>query len=252
MSSNDIHFQLSSIESADPNEVLDRILYAWALKHGITIEPLEELMKKWPDRYQHQALGVADFLNGVIGISENAKIDTLAEEIAHFAIELRYAEDYNDYEWISYFPPIRKRLNIRQCLNRIHRTPEYFEVKYHYEKIYSKDIDFRKEALAKILSKEIVYLFQVKEIIKKKQSKYESFKNIRIGMDDFIYFLNRTLGISTVAKNDIERTMKILARMIINQESIRPKYSDREFGVARVKDHHTWPQTQEKESDLLY
>ena len=208
-------------------------------------------MKKWPDRYQHQALGVADFLNGVIGISENAKIDTLAEEIAHFAIELRYAEDYNDYEWISYFPPIRKRLNIRQCLNRIHRTPEYFEVKYHYEKIYSKDIDFRKEALAKILSKEIVYLFQVKEIIKKKQSKYESFKNIRIGTDDFIYFLNRTFGISTVAKNDVERSMKILARMIINQESIRPKYSDREFGVARIKDHHIYP-TQEKESDLLY
>ena len=71
-------------------------------------------------------------------------------------------------------------------------------------------------------------------------------------MDDFIYFLNRTFGISTVAKNDVERSMKILARMIINQESIRQKYSDREFGVARVKDHHTWPQTQEKESDLLY
>lgn len=251
MSTHDMQFQLTSIESADPNEVLDRILYAWALKHGITIEPLEELMKKWPDRYQHQALGVADFLNGVIGISENAKIDTLAEEIAHFAIELRYAEDYNDYEWISYFPPIRKRLNIRQCLNRIHRTPEYFEVKYHYEKIYSKDIDFRKEALAKILSKEIVYLFQVKEIIKKKQSKYESFKNIRIGMDDLIYFLNRTLGISTIAKNDIEITMKILARMIINQESIKPKYSYRSFGVALIKEHHIY-QTQEKESDLLY
>ena len=251
MSTHDMQFQLTSIESADSNEVLDRILYAWALKHGITIEPLEELIKKWPDRYQHQALGVADFLNGVIGISENAKIDTLAEEIAHFAIELRYAEDYNDYEWISYFPPIRKRLNIRQCLNRIHRTPEYFEVKYHYEKIYSKDIDFRKEALAKILSKEIVYLFQVKEIIKKKQSKYESFKNIRIGMDDLIYFLNRTLGISTIAKNDIERTMKILARMIINQESIKPKHSYRSFGVALIKEHHIY-QTPEKESDLLY
>ena len=71
-------------------------------------------------------------------------------------------------------------------------------------------------------------------------------------MDDFIYFLNRKLGISTVAKNDIERTMKILARMIVNQESIKPKYSYREFGVARIKEHHIWPQTQEKESDLLY
>ena len=70
-------------------------------------------------------------------------------------------------------------------------------------------------------------------------------------MDDFIYFLNRTLGISTVAKNDIERIMKILARMIINQESIKSKYSDREFGVARIKEHHIY-QTQEKESDLLY
>ena len=44
MSTHDMHFQLTSIESADPNEVLDRILYAWALKHGITIEPLGELM----------------------------------------------------------------------------------------------------------------------------------------------------------------------------------------------------------------
>ena len=45
--------------------------------------------------------------------------------------------------------------------------------------------------------------------------------------------------------------MKIFARMIINQESIKPKYNDREFGVARIKEHHIY-QTQEKESDLLY
>jgi len=45
--------------------------------------------------------------------------------------------------------------------------------------------------------------------------------------------------------------MKILARMIINQESIKPKYSYRSFGVALIKEHHIY-YTQEKESDLLY
>ena len=250
MSSNVLLFQLFSKESEPPNKDLNRILYTWARKHEIPIEPLEALNKKWPDRYRSHALGVSDFLNGVIGISNNAKIDTLAEEVSHFAIELLYTSDYDDQERHR-FLPLGVPYNIRQSLNRIHLTYEYEEVKKEYAGVYVNEIDFRKEALAKILCKEIVYLFRVKEIIKKKQNKYENFKNFRVIIDDIIYFLNRKLGISTFTKNDIERSIKKLARKIVNQENIRPKYNY-EFGVHRIKSDHDWHPIQEKESGLLY
>ena len=250
MSSNVLLFQLFSKESEPPNKDLNRILYTWARKHEIPIEPLEDLNEKWPDRYRSHALGVSDFLNGVIGISNNAKIDTLAEEISHFAIELLYTSDYDDQERHRFFP-LGVPYNIRQSLNRIHLTYEYEEVKKEYAGVYVKEIDFRKEALAKILCKEIVYLFRVKEIIKKKQNKYENFKNFRVTIDDIIYFLNRKLGISTFTKNDIERSIKKLARKIVNQENIKPKYNY-EFGVDSIKIHHDWHPIQEKESGLLY
>lgn len=239
MPSNVLLFQLFSKESEPPNKVLDRILHAWARKHEITIEPLQALNKKWPDRYRSHALGVSDFLNGVIGISNNGKIDTLAEEVSHFAIELLYTSDYNDHEGHHFFP-LGMPYTIRQSLNRIHLTYEYEEVKKEYAGVYVNEIDFRKEALAKILCKEIVYLFRVKEIIKKKQHKYESFKNFRVIIDDIIYFLNRKLGISTVAKNDIEKSIKKLARKIVNQERIKPgfPYGNECFGIEEVKSHN--------------
>ena len=80
---------------------------------------------------------------------------------------------------------------------------------------------------------------------------YENFKNFRVIIDDIIYFLNRNLGISTFTKNDIERSIIKLARKIVNQENIKPKFIG-DFGVYMIKIHHDWHPIQEKESGLLY
>ena len=69
-------------------EELDRKLMSWAKKHGISVEALKTVMEKFPDRYEGSALGIADFAKNLIAIADGARIDTLAEEVAHFAIEI--------------------------------------------------------------------------------------------------------------------------------------------------------------------
>lgn len=213
--------QLTSKEEIPQNDKLDRALNAWARKHGIRVESLTILRKQFPDRYKHEAIGVTDFENSLIGLADNRYIDTFAEEVAHFAIELLgNTERTKNSERINIMP-LGKPYSVREAVEKVIQFDIYDEVKEEYKNIYNEEIDFKKEALAKILSKEIVYIFEVKEIMKEKQSRYiYPWINLLVARDDILYFLNRIFGITKVGKNDIEISIKNLAKQIVNQEKL--------------------------------
>jgi hypothetical protein len=146
-------YQLGNESKEAPNKELNDKLIAWAKLHGISVESLEVLKKRFAKsgRYSNAVIGVADFMNKLIAISENkSDITTLPEEVAHFVIEL-LADD----------------LSIRAALSSVVNTDEYARVKEDYAEIYKKESDFRKEALGKILAAEIIKADTYKEDVKK-------------------------------------------------------------------------------------
>lgn len=212
---NGIFRQINSKLEDQANKKLDRLLSNWAKKHGIQVETLTDLRKKFPDRFQNEALGVSDFLNGLIGLADNRRLDTMAEEISHFAIELLYNTD--NREEVLKFMPLGAPMNIREALNNVHKTQTYLEVKEDYKNVYDKEIDFRKEALAKILAAEIVTEFQTTEELAKTQNEAKTFwQKFLATVNDFFNWLDGALGINTVGRNDVEMTIMPLAKKILN------------------------------------
>ena len=212
---NGIFRQINSKQEDKANRKLDQLLTNWAKKHGISVETLTDLRKKFPDRFENEALGVSDFFNGLIGLADNRRIDTMAEEIAHFAIELLYNAD-NATETFK-FMPLGAPMNIREAVANVHHTQTYLEVKEDYKNVYDKEIDFRKEALAKILAAEIVTEFQTTEELAKINNEAKTFwQKFLAAVNDFFTWLDGVLGLDTFGRNDIERSVIPLAKKILD------------------------------------
>jgi len=131
-----------SSSSTARNRDLENKLYQWATTHGISIEALDVLLEKFAGRYENGILGVADFAKGLIGIADDAKLDTLPEEIAHFAIELMASNPA-----------------VIRALETVHLTPEYSLVEEEYKDVYTTEEQFRKETLGKLLAAELINQF---------------------------------------------------------------------------------------------
>lgn len=212
---NGIFRQINSTLEDKANKKLDRMLGVWAKKHGISVETLTNLKKKFPDRFDNEALGVSDFMNGLIGLADNRRLDTMAEEISHFAIELLYNSDQR--KEVFKFLPLGAPMTIREALDNVHNTQTYLEVKEEYKNVYSKEIDFRKEALAKILAAEIVTEFQTTEELAKIKNEAQTFwQKFLAAVNDFFIWLDGVLGINTFGRNDVEMTIMPLAKKILN------------------------------------
>ncbi len=178
-------------------EELDKKLMSWAKKHGISVEALKAVMEKFPDRYDGTALGIADFAKNLIAIGDGARIDTLPEEVAHFAIEL-----------------LIKDPTVVQALEEVVSTPEYAEVKEDYKDIYEEEIDFRKEALGKILAQEIVTNF--KQAQENPNNGFWS-KILDIA-NKFFNWVGINFSKKAPARTAIEAVVIPLANSILNQE----------------------------------
>lgn len=204
--------QMSSRNTEKANAKLDRILAAWARKHGVAVESLKSVMEKFPNRFEENALGVSDFMNSLIAIADGANIDTMAEEVAHFAIEMQLLSE-NETEYILGPPTVRK------ALEQVVDTATYAEVKEEYKDIYETEEDFRKEALGKILAAEIVNQFkQTDQLIKEEASGFwQSLKQV---WQDFTAWLDWALGIDSAGRNDIEQVVIPLAQDILNLEQV--------------------------------
>lgn len=193
--------QLKSKSNQEKNKELDEILTRWAKKHGIEVMAIQEALKRYPNRYESKVNGFADLTAGLIAIADDSKIDTLAEEVAHFAVEFMIGDP-------SY----------QRALDRIHRLPEYAEVKKEYENVYADDLDFRKETLGKIIAKEIVSKFQQSEVRKTEDTSFWNY--VKAATSKFLRWVKSFFSRGTIARIDVENINKFLVESILSEKQL--------------------------------
>lgn len=193
--------QLKSKSQEIKIESLDVKLTNWAKKNGIPVESLKSVIEKFPGRYENSALGIADFTKGLIAVADNRNVDTLAEEIAHFAIEMMLTKDQN----------------MQAALDQVVETETYREVLEEYGEIYENDIDFKKEALGKILAAELVNQFKTTETLSVNPGFWQTFKNAVI---NFFNTIGEIFSAGQPGRTALEKTIIPLAESILNEEKI--------------------------------
>ena len=208
--------QLRSQSTELKIEKLDKKLLSWARKHGIAVESVKSVMEKFPDRYEKSALGVADFAKNLIAIADGAKIDTMAEEVAHFAVEILVEQ---------------KNENIRNAINKVTESNMYSQVKQEYKDIYKNEIDFRKEALGKLIAAEIVSQFKMTERMSSRSGFWQSIKG---AVQDFFNFIASKLSKKSTARRELESVIVPLANSILAEESLG-KFSTKSFTKEDIK-----------------
>ena len=141
--------QLESDSEFLPEKELTNKLLEWAELHGIEVVAMQEMISRFSSdgNIYDGATGVTDLLNSLIGIeASKEKIDTLAEEISHFATAI-----------------LRNDPSVKRAMESIVDTEIYKEVKETYKDVYVNENDFRKEAVDKLLAQAIVQDFQENE-----------------------------------------------------------------------------------------
>lgn len=135
-------YQMRGSVNGKPIAELDAIMEGWLRKAGIPVQRVETIRNR--EGKEVNAVAKADFLAGVVRwIKNEAGTDTLTEESAHFLVELMGVEH-----------PLIKRM-----LSDITKRPEYQEVREEYADVYAEDIDFKKEAIGKMIAQEAVSEF---------------------------------------------------------------------------------------------
>jgi hypothetical protein len=201
---------MSTKTAEEKNTKLEKALFDWAKIHGISINALEVLIDKYKGRYETGILGVADFANAVIGLAENRKIDTLPEEVAHFAIELMA----NDPSMI-------------RALETVDTTELYNIVKEEYKDVYTDEIDFRKEAVAKILAQEIISEFKSREDVPQSQRGFWTF--LQAAAQKFVNWVRNNFNFNSEVRQDFEALVRPLAVSILDNQYLG------EFGATETK-----------------
>jgi hypothetical protein len=187
--------QMSSTAKEGPIENLNKKLYAWAKSHGISIQAMDQLIERFEGRYSNTALGVADFANALIGLAENQKIDTLPEEVAHFAIEIMLGDP-----------------SIQRALETVSDTEMYAKVKEDYKDVYTNEIDFRKEALGKLLAQEILDTYNGQQ----RQAPRGFFAYLKAAAEKFLGWVQNFMNKRSPARVELDAVIKPLAISILD------------------------------------
>jgi hypothetical protein len=195
--------QLSSTTNEKPLKELESKLRTWAETNGIAIEAIEDLMQRFEGKYHEGALGIADFANLLIGIADGRSLDTLPEEIAHFAV--RILKDKGD-------------ISVLRALDAVHLTPEYAGVLEEYKDVYKTEAQFREETLGKILAKEIVGQYTKPEIIRPETKGFFAYVNAI--KEKFIKWAKTTFSKGAKARVELENFINPLAKSILANEAL--------------------------------
>jgi predicted kinase len=142
-STNDIVInRLKELKNREFDSKLEEKLLDFSKKLGITTEVLENLKES----FGVNATGIADILNKIIYLNKNRKLDTLAEEVAHFYVELIGSKE-----------GLGKNL-----LNKITSWNGYQDVYDRYSTVYlgvdgkPNELKIKKEAVAQAIAEAIV------------------------------------------------------------------------------------------------
>ena len=179
---------------------LENKLLNWAKIHGIEVTSMKKVIEKFPENYNSNAAGIADFVNGLIALSDDLNVDTIPEEIGHFAVEILLQQN-NPF--------------ITKALEEIIDTNTYNQVKEDYKDIYKNEKDFRKEALGKVLAAEIINQFKLSDELATQENVWGKIKQLA---SDFINYIKNIFFNSKNAKTDLINSVQSLARSILNEE----------------------------------
>lgn len=200
---NSLAQQNTAQETKVPVKELEDKLRTWAKSNDIAIEAIEDLMVRFEGRYENNILGVVDFMNQLIGLADGRNIDTLPEEVAHFAI--RILKDRGD-------------VSVLRAIQNVHLTSEYGEVIEEYKDTYTTDEEFREEAVGKILAKEIVNQFQNSETANNASKGIAAYVNAI--KTKFINWVKGIFNKNAKARIDLQNTINPIATSILNNERI--------------------------------
>ena len=208
--------QLRSQSTEFKIEKLDKKLINWAKKHDISVVALKSAIEKFPDRYEKSALGVADFAKNLIAIADGSRLDTMAEEVGHFAVEiLLQANDPS----------------IQRAINNVSETNTYAAVKEEYKDLYKDEIDFRKEALGKLIAAEIVTQFKMSNTMSNESGFWQSIKNSIL---KFLNYIASKLKKGKAARRELDSIIIPLADSILAEEKLG-KFSTTAFTKKDIK-----------------
>jgi hypothetical protein len=143
-------YQLESEVTEGPDAELTNRLLAWAETHGIEVTAMQEMLDRFSSdtEIQSGATALADLVNKVIAVADDkAKLDTLAEEVAHFATAI-----------------LKNDPSVKRAMDKISETEIYEQVKEDYKDVYNSEEQFKKEALDKLLAEAIVANFQEDQV----------------------------------------------------------------------------------------
>ena len=231
--------QLESKSQEAPVEELTKKLYVWAKLHGIEISAINDLIERFGDRYEKGILGVADFANALIGIADDAKLDTLPEEIGHFAVEIMINDP-----------------SVQRALETVVNTTAYSVVKEDYKDIYTEEIQFRKEALGKILAQEIVSQFkETQDLAPEERGFWAYLKAIKEKF--FKWVKSKFSNKDSVARKELETTIMPLAKGILDGQYlgalVKENYlpEDKLFSIEKEQAQENQPEEQEVKDPII-
>jgi len=231
--------QLESKSQEAPVEELTKKLYVWAKLHGIEISAINDLIERFGDRYEKGILGVADFANALIGIADDAKLDTLPEEIGHFAVEILINDP-----------------SVQRALETVVNTTAYSVVKEDYKDIYTEEIQFRKEALGKILAQEIVSQFkETQDLAPEERGFWAYLKAIKEKF--FKWVKSKFSNKDSAARKELETTIMPLAKSILDGQYlgalVKENYlpEDKLFSIEKEQAQENQPEEQEVKDPII-
>ena len=231
--------QLESKSQEAPVEELTKKLYVWAKLHGIEISAINDLIERFGDRYEKGILGVADFANALIGIADDAKLDTLPEEIGHFAVEIMINDP-----------------SVQRALETVVNTTAYSVVKEDYKDIYTEEIQFRKEALGKILAQEIVSQFkETQDLASEERGFWAYLKAIKEKF--FKWVKSKFSNKDSAARKELETTIMPLAKSILDGQYlgalVKENYlpEDKLFSIEKEQAQENQPEEQEVKDPII-
>lgn len=203
-------YQLDNKQGESVNNELATKLKDWAGIHGIKIEAMEEMLARFSSQESNMANGavaLADLLNKIIAIDPlNEKIDTLAEEISHFATAI-----------------LKGDASVKRAMDSIENTEIYKRVKEQYKNAYSTEEQFKKEAVDKLLAQAIIDKFQ------KTEENKGFIAYLKAIFDKFWKWVNGNLK-NTNAERDIKESLYPIAQKILNNEYLG-ELTETETGV---------------------
>lgn len=136
-SDKNMYYQIStkSMDAADTQ--LNEALVSFATELGVSVKDLDQ----FKDRFDVDALGVADLLNKIIYISKTGEqLDTLPEEVGHFAIAA-----------------LKDEALVKRLLDLAEKSPIFDDVIKKYYKLYDGDINrLRFEAAGQLLAEQLI------------------------------------------------------------------------------------------------